>query len=205
MSGSDEAVTRIPVRAALPTTPPDDAVVPERHPDAPAPGEPIAAHYRWCVGCGEDHPSGLHMQVTAGEGLSLTATFEVGDHHQGAPGLAHGGMLALAFDEALGALNWLLRRPAVTGRLETDFRRPVPVGQTLHIRAEITGVSGRKVFTRAEGRLGSTDGPLAVTAAALFVIVGLEHFVDNGRQADVEAAQRDRGILDVGDRFEMNP
>jgi acyl-coenzyme A thioesterase PaaI-like protein len=205
VSGLDEAVTRIPVRAALPTMPPDDAVLPPRHPDAPAPGQPIAAHYRWCVGCGDDHPSGLHMQVIAGEGLSLTATFEVTDHHQGAPGLAHGGMLALAFDEALGALNWLLRRPAVTGRLETDFRRPVPVGETLHIRAEITGVSGRKVFTRAEGRLGSTDGPLAVTAAALFVIVGLEHFVDHGRPADVAAAQRDRGILDLGDRFEVNP
>jgi len=205
VSGLDEAVTRIPVRAALPTMPPDDAVLPQRHPDAPAPGQPIAAHYRWCVGCGDDHPSGLHMRVTAGEGLSLTATFEVTDHHQGAPGLAHGGMLALAFDEALGALNWLLRRPAVTGRLETDFRRPVPVGETLHIRAEITGVSGRKVFTRAEGRLGSPDGPLAVTAAALFVIVGLEHFVDHGRPADVEAAQRDRGILDPGDRFEVNP
>jgi acyl-coenzyme A thioesterase PaaI-like protein len=205
VSGTDSAAARLPVRATLPTTPPDDAVLPGRHPDAPAPGEPIPAHYRWCVGCGDDHPSGLHMQVTAGEGLSLTATFLVGELHQGAPGLAHGGMLALAFDEALGALNWLLRKPAVTGRLETDFRRPVPVGETLHIRAEITGMSGRKVFTRAEGRLGSPQGPVAVTAAALFVIVGLEHFVDHGRAADVQAALSERGILAGEDRFEVNP
>ena len=43
MSGRDEAVTRIPVRAVLATMPPDDAVLPQRHPDAPAPGELDAA------------------------------------------------------------------------------------------------------------------------------------------------------------------
>ena len=31
-------------------------------------------------------------------------------------------------------MGQLLRRPAVTGKLETDFLKPVPVGSTLHQR-----------------------------------------------------------------------
>lgn len=162
----------------LPTTPPPGAEVPEPHPDAPPPGTLMPEHYGACFGCGQDHPGGLRLQATVGEGLSLTARFLVTDAHQGAPGLAHGGVLTAAFDEAQGYLMWLLRKPAVTGRLETDFRRPVPVGSTLHITARLTGVDGRKLYAAAEGRLDAPDGPLALTSASLFVEVPISHFVD---------------------------
>ncbi len=82
------------------------------------------------------------MVAIAGTGLDLTGKFTVTENHQGAPGLAHGGLLSLAFDEALGKLMWLIRTPAVTGRLETDFLMPVPMGRTLYIDAKITGQAG---------------------------------------------------------------
>jgi acyl-coenzyme A thioesterase PaaI-like protein len=186
------------------TDPPPGAVVPQRHPDAPAPGERVLSHYGQCFGCGVDHPTGLHILVLAGEGVTVRAEFTVTEHHQGAPGLAHGGLLAAAFDEALGSLNWLLRTPAVTARLETDFIRPVPVGSALLIEAEVTGVAGRKIYTRAQGRLGAPDGPLAVTAAALFVAVPLEHFTRYGRPAEVAAAGAARASGDVR-AYEVNP
>jgi acyl-coenzyme A thioesterase PaaI-like protein len=174
-----------------------DVSMPPRHPDAPAPGTQLPSHYASCFGCGVDHPAGLHLQVTAGEGLTLTAEFAVTENHQGAPGLAHGGVLSAAFDEAMGALNWLIRLPTVTGHLETDFRRPVPVGRTLYVTAKVTGQRGRKVFTAAEGRLDAPDGPLAVTAVATFIVVGLEHF-RSFRVDDAGAAQRSRGDHDHG-------
>ena len=118
-------------RGVLPTSPPPDAVLPMRSPNAPAPGQPIPSHYRWCFGCGSEHETGLHMSITAGEGLAVSGVFTASEHHQGAPGLAHGGILTTAVDEILGSLNWLLAGPAVTGRLECDFRRPVPVGSRL--------------------------------------------------------------------------
>ncbi len=196
----------IPSRGGLlPTTPPPDAVLPERNPNAPAPGEPIPSHYTRCFVSGDDHDAGLRLQVVAGEGLSLSGTFTVSEHHQGAPGLAHGGLLTAAFDDALGSLNWLLSAPAVTGRLETDFRRPVPVGSTLHIRAEVVGVKGRKVFTKAVGRLGSADGPVALTAAALFIQVPIEHFTSNGRPEDVAKAREDRAVRRSVENLEVNP
>jgi acyl-coenzyme A thioesterase PaaI-like protein len=189
----------------LPTTPPPDAVLPERSPVAPAPGDPIPSHYSRCYGCGSDHPTGLHLTLTAGEGLKLHGTFTVTEEHQGAPGLAHGGLLTTAFDDALGSLNWLLSSPAVTGRLETDFRRPVPVGSTLHIEAEVLGVKGRKVFTRATGRLDAPDGPIALTAAALFVQVPVEHFTTHGRAEDVDRAREDRAVRSSLSNLEVNP
>ena len=188
-----------PIGAA--TTPGPGAEVPDRHPDAVAPGTEIASHYSQCYGCGAEHPSGLHMRVVAGDGLSLRASFEVGTAHQGAPGLAHGGVLTAALDEALGALNWLLMHPAVTARLETSFVRPVPVGTVLELEARILAVDGRKVYTAAVGRLGP-DGPVAVAASALFVQVDLAHFRTHGRAREVAEA-----IVPGGQprRVELNP
>ena len=183
------------------TTPGPDAVLPERSPDAVPPGSLIASHYRQCYGCGDDHPSGLHMKVTAGEGLTLSASFEVGTAHQGAPGLAHGGLLTAAADEVLGALNWLLMRPAVTARLETNFVRPVPVGTVLDLQARITGVAGRKVFTAVVGLMGP-EGPVALTASGLFIQVPIGHFRAHGRAQEVAVAIADG---DAGPPAEMNP
>lgn len=158
-----------------------------------------------CYGCGEQQPQGLHLRVIAGEGVSVSARFEVTDAHQGAPGLAHGGLLACAFDEALGSVNWLLRTPAVTGRLETDYIRPVPVGSSVYISAWCVGVQGRKVYHRAEGRIGGPDGELVARSNALFVQVGVEHFKKNGRSEDVEAVLADPDQLRVLRAFEVNP
>jgi acyl-coenzyme A thioesterase PaaI-like protein len=187
------------------TEPPAGAAAPVRHQDAPAPGSTIASHYAMCFGCGADHPAGLHLSVVAGEGVGVLGTLEVGELHQGAPGLAHGGLLAAAFDEAMGYVNWLIRVPAVTGRLETDFRRPVPVGSTLYLDARAVGVAGRRVFIHADGRLDAADGDLAVSAAAVFVQVDLAHFAAHGRPSDVQAAADAARASGVIRRYEVNP
>jgi acyl-coenzyme A thioesterase PaaI-like protein len=188
-----------------PTTPPAGAVEPVRHPDAPAPGADLGAHYDHCFGCGAQQPSGLHLQVFAGEGVSVTARFEVTPAHQGAPGLAHGGLLACAFDEALGSVNWLLRTPAVTGRLETDFLKPVPVGSVVYIEARCIAVAGRKIYLRAEGRIGGPGGELAARAAALFIQVELTHFAKHGRPEEVDGVLADPDQHRSLRAFEINP
>lgn len=188
-----------------PTEPPADAVVPSRHPDAPEPGAWLGTHYDQCFGCGEARPEGLHLHIEAGDGVSVAAEFKVLEAHQGAPGLIHGGLLSAAFDEVMGSVSWLLRVPAVTGRLETDFVKPVPVGRIVHLRAWCAGQAGRKFYHRAEARLERPDGPLVARAAALFVAVRLEHFVTHGRPEEVQA------VLDDPERhrslkaFELSP
>ncbi|NIJ09887.1 acyl-coenzyme A thioesterase PaaI-like protein [Saccharomonospora amisosensis] len=183
--------------------PPVDTEPAVPHPDAPAPGSKLGVHYAHCFGCGDEVDSGLHIQSTVAEGTVVTSQFTVLEQHQGAPGLAHGGLLACAFDEALGtAVGNLLRKPAVTGKLETDFRRPVPVGSVLHIVAKLDGVAGRKIYVSANGHLNAEDGPIAVQARALFVTVGVGHFTAHGdsdalhkfREARQKSGHRDWDI-----------
>ncbi|MCP2273019.1 PaaI family thioesterase [Actinokineospora diospyrosa] len=185
--------------------PPVETELPGRHEDTPEPGTDLPPHYAYCFGCGDRQEDGLHLRAQVGDGHHIRSRFTVTEAHQGAPGLAHGGLLACAFDEALGTtVGNLLRRPAVTGRLETDFVRPVPVGTTLVIDAHLDGVAGRKVYVSAEGRIDAEDGPVAVRARALFVLVEIQHFLDNGRTEDLRAVAADPSLL--GSRpVELNP
>lgn len=188
-----------------PTEPPADAVQPERHPQAPEPGAWLGTHYDQCFGCGEQRPEGLRLRIQAGTGVSVAAEFEVAEAHQGAPGLIHGGLLTAAFDEVMGSVSWMLRVPAVTGRLETDFVKPVPVGRVVHLRAWCVGHAGRKFYYRAEARLDGAEGLLVARAAALFVAVKLEHFVTHGRPDEVQAVLEDPDRYRSLQAFELNP
>lgn len=187
------------------TVPPVGMSIPPRHPDAPAPGSPIPIHWSQCACCSPTHPGGLGMRLYAGEGMSVHGEFRVTEMHQGAPGLAHGGLLSAALDESLGSLNWLVGGPAVTARLEIDFRRPVAVGRVVHIRAEVVGAAESKIFGRAVGRLDSDDGPVAISATALFIQVPADHFARHGRGVDIAAATLEREQRRTQRDFEVSP
>jgi acyl-coenzyme A thioesterase PaaI-like protein len=135
------------------------------------------------------------MHVVAGEGLTVHGRFVLSEHHQGAPGLAHGGLIALAMDEVLGGLGWLLQTPMVTGRLQVEYLRPAPIGTMLDLDAEVAGVCGRRIFCRGAARVAPDGdgreegpGPMLARAHAVFVAVPLEHFRTHGRTDEVDAA-----------------
>ncbi len=97
-------------------------------------------------------------------------------------------------------------QPILGAALETDFLKPVPMGSTLHITAKITGQVNRKVYSSAEGRLNTPDGPLAVRAAALFVIVPMDHFLNNAPKEYLDHISKSPEILAFVDPdFEINP
>jgi acyl-coenzyme A thioesterase PaaI-like protein len=140
---------------------------------------PLPSHYRRCFGCGEDHPTGLHMKVSGSNDV-VKGSFLVTEHHQGAPGLAHGGVIAAALDEAMGFLIYLLARPAVTAHLEVDYRKPVPIGSVLELEAHVERIEGRKVFAVVTGHV---DGALHVQGSSIYVQVGVEHFAPHVERA----------------------
>lgn len=109
----------------------------------------------------------------------------------------HGGLLMAAFDESLGTAHTLVVHVAVTARMETDFRRPVPVGTTLWLHSRVDAVVGRKLFVSGSAHLDALDGPLAGTARALFLTVGAEHFLRHGRAEDLEAVGATRETIEA--------
>ena len=150
--------------------------------------EPLPSHYDRCFGCGRDHPTGLHIQMFEADGeLHVQGSFTVTEHHQGAPGLAHGGVISAAVDEGMGYLLWLVQSPAVTARLEIDYRRPVPVGSRLALDGRVERIEGRKIYASMQGRV---DGELAVEARALYLKVEMEHFVPHAERIGERMADR---------------
>jgi acyl-coenzyme A thioesterase PaaI-like protein len=69
---------------------------------------PLPSHYDRCFGWGRDHPTGLHLEMEADSDSTVRGSFLVTEHHQGAPGLAHGGVISAAVDERMGYLLWLV-------------------------------------------------------------------------------------------------
>lgn len=169
---------------------PADATVAARHEKAPAVGERIPVHSAVCFGCA-DIPHGLRLESwVADDGAGAAAVrsrMVLRPDQQGAPGLLHGGLLTSAFDEVLGSVVALVTRPCVTARLETDFRRPMPIGSTLWLRGRVEGRVERKLYASATAHLDAEDGPVVGTARALFLKVGMEHFLRNSRPEDLEA------------------
>jgi len=92
---------------------------------------------------------------------------------EGAPGRAHGGIVAAAFDDVTGFVIGKLQEPAFTGELTVRYLAPVPVDETLEIRARLDGRERRKLFISAELRVGEA---VVATCRAVYITVDPSRF-----------------------------
>jgi acyl-coenzyme A thioesterase PaaI-like protein len=141
----------------------------------------MPAHHDGCAACGENS-TGLRMDMRAGEGGSVVCELEVRPEHDGSPGIMHGGIIALVFDEIMGYLQVFHDCHAVTVELTTRYRKPVPAGTRLFVRAAVEEDGERTLRTVATAHLGGPDGPLAAEARAVYVKVSDEHFAQATRR-----------------------
>jgi acyl-coenzyme A thioesterase PaaI-like protein len=123
------------------------------------------------------------LALPAEEGASTyesAVTFR--EPHQGGPGIAHGGIVGAALDEACGLLATWHRFPTVTARLAIRFRKPAPINVALRVSARVTAERGRRIEIAGELRDG---GELLAEADGAFLHVPLEHFLQTpeGRAA----------------------
>ncbi len=144
-------------------------------------------HLPWCFGCGPDNDHGLGLEARI-EGDLVVADIQFGPWFQGGPGVVHGGGTAAFFDDLMGFVPVAHHTPAVTARLEMHYRRPIPLGITIRGEAWLTERDGRKLWAEAVGTDGS--GIVYVESKALFLAVGLEHFVKT--LSDMPEEQRQR-------------
>jgi len=121
--------------------------------------------YQRCFVCGQRNPFGLHL-VFRQEAESIVADFQPREEHQGFPGILHGGIVASVLDEVLGRTPLLGAHPAwtMTGKLEIKYRRYVPYGPLLRVRATLE--SDRKRVQQARGVLTLAEDESTVLAEA---------------------------------------
>ena len=101
-----------------------------------------------CFGCGQLNPDGLRMVFTPGEDGSF-CDFEVPPRFQSWSGMAHGGVVALMLDEAVGWAAWHAGHPGVTGRLQVAFRRPLKLGERVRIVGRVDNIRRTLVYVTA--------------------------------------------------------
>jgi acyl-coenzyme A thioesterase PaaI-like protein len=100
-----------------------------------------------CFGCGPKHPSGFHLSFQR-EGEGVVTRFTPGPHHQGPPGIMHGGLVSTVADEtAAWALVAHTGKFGFTTSFSCRFHRAVRVGVETFARAHITKETTRIVRT----------------------------------------------------------
>jgi acyl-coenzyme A thioesterase PaaI-like protein len=122
---------------------------------------------------GKANPMGMEANLWRTEDEALMEV-TLGPAFEGAPGRAHGGVVASLFDEVMGQALSTTGALAFTGRLAVTYRAPTPLGVLLRARAWPSHRSGRKLTITAELHSGPT---LLAEAEGLFIAVEAEHFV----------------------------
>lgn len=143
---------------------------------ATAGGGPPLGHADFSPLIGRANPIAPPMEFNLGEGENPVVTSEVtfGSAYEGPPGCVHGGLVAAAFDEVMGATQALSGNPGMTGTLTVVYRAPTPLRTPLTFRAWIESVEGRKITVRAELDIAAADGPVVRCAEATGVFISVD-------------------------------
>lgn len=107
--------------------------------------------------------------VVSGSSEGVTTELVFRTFHLGGNGAAHGGQIAVAFDDILG-MTAALHTKAVTrtASLTIDYRSITPLNRTLTVRAHAERRDGRKVYLRATLHDGER---LCAEANGLFIVL----------------------------------
>jgi acyl-coenzyme A thioesterase PaaI-like protein len=121
--------------------------------------------YQRCFACGQRNPYGIHL-IFRCEDNTIVSDFIPREEYQGFPGILHGGIVAVVLDEALNRTSLLAEQPAwtMTGRLDIRYRRYVPYGPLLRVRATLGVQRGR--MNQASGKLTLAEDESVIFAEA---------------------------------------
>jgi acyl-coenzyme A thioesterase PaaI-like protein len=116
---------------------------------------------------GRANPTGILFD-TWRDGETMVSDVTLGAASEGAPGRAHGGVVAALFDDFTGAIIVMLEVPAVTAELTVRFVQPVPVQTPLRLRTWLDSRDGRKLIIHADAHAGAQ---LVATCQAVYITV----------------------------------
>ncbi len=153
-------------------------------------GGPPSGHVDFSPLLGRANPMAPPMRLRV-EGTTVIADVTFGHAYEGPPGHVHGGLVAAAFDEVLGAAQAMSGNPGMTGNLSISYRRPTPLHIPLRFEATVDRVEGRKIFCSSQllsPDAGDPDGEVHVRAEA----TGLFISVDFGKIARMTAERNKR-------------
>lgn len=143
--------------------------------EVPSRDAPVVHHlFADSIVSGGANPMGLGAQLWR-DGDTAVMQVTLGDAFEGAPGRAHGGILAALLDETMGLVNAINGILAFTVQLDITYLAPAPVNVPITARASMVSRDDRKV--RIEGTV-SANGTAIARASSLFITVDPTTFLD---------------------------
>ena len=139
------------------------------HPDASGPAQDFFPTSP-VIGLANPIAPPVEVESVAG-GLNGRVFFD--NQYEGPPGCVHGGIIALVFDELLGAANIASGSPGMTGTLTVRYRKPTPIRTDLRLVARYEGRDGRKI--RTTGAMYHGD-ELTAEAEGIFIELVADRF-----------------------------
>jgi acyl-coenzyme A thioesterase PaaI-like protein len=92
-----------------------------------------------------------------------------GKKTMGPPHHVHGGAMAAALDEAMGAVCWMNDHKTVAASITVKFIAMLPIETETILAAQIERVDGRKISTRAS--LTNPAGQVVAEGEGLFIVL----------------------------------
>jgi len=100
----------------------------------------------------------------------IVGRFILGSRYQGGGRMAHGGIIALVLDEAMGKVCRFRDARAVTAQLTVDYIKPIDVEKEIVVEAFEETQSGRNLFQ--VGEIRDAAGVVLARGKARFVVIG---------------------------------
>src|SRR5499427_4451072 len=124
-----------------------------------------------CFGCGGANEEGMKLAFDLlVDERRARGKFVLGPRYGGGAGFAHGGIIAVLLDEAMGKISKLSEERAVTAELNIEYRKPVPTDAEIVVSGWQESEKGRSRFR--VGEIHDTQGNLLARGRGRFVVVG---------------------------------
>ena len=123
-----------------------------------------------CFGCGGDNAGGMKLTFEQDNvNRKIVGRFVLGETYQGGGGFAHGGIIALLLDEAMGKVCRFREVRAVTAELTVEYLKPVRVEQEIIVEGREIEEKGRNLFLTGEIR--NEAGDVLARGRGRFVVI----------------------------------
>jgi uncharacterized protein (TIGR00369 family) len=123
-----------------------------------------------CFGCGGDNAGGMKLTFEQDNvNRKIVGRFVLGARYQGGGGFAHGGIIALLLDEAMGKVCRFREVRAVTAELTVEYLKPVKVENEIVVEGREMEMQGRNLFLAGEIR--NESGEVLARGKGRFVII----------------------------------
>jgi uncharacterized protein (TIGR00369 family) len=123
-----------------------------------------------CFGCGGDNDGGMKLTFEQDNvNRRIVGQFVLGERYQGGAGFAHGGVIALLLDEAMGKVCRFREVRAVTAELTVEYLKPVGVNKEIVVEGHEMEMKGRNLFLAGEIR--DAEGQVLARGKGRFVVI----------------------------------